>query len=87
MYRRACEGHQAALQGGASVATLILTTESLVTDILEKETMPPLLELDTGVERAGYDYLRFSLLTEVSASARLSLPFPTQSSAFPSLPL
>jgi chaperonin GroEL len=31
---------RAALQNGASIATMILTTESLVTDIPEKEKMP-----------------------------------------------
>jgi chaperonin GroEL len=33
---------RAALQNGASIATMILTTESLVTDIPEKEKMPPM---------------------------------------------
>jgi len=33
---------RSALQNGASIATMILTTESLVTDIPEKEKMPPM---------------------------------------------
>jgi len=33
---------KAALQNGASIANMILTTESLVTDIPEKEKMPPM---------------------------------------------
>jgi chaperonin GroEL len=33
---------RAALQNGASIANMILTTESLVTDIPEKEKMPPM---------------------------------------------
>jgi chaperonin GroEL len=32
---------RSALENGASIATMILTTESLVTDIPEKEKMPP----------------------------------------------
>jgi chaperonin GroEL len=33
---------RSALQNGASIATMILTTECLVTDIPEKEKMPPM---------------------------------------------
>ena len=33
---------RSALQNGASIATMVLTTESLVTDIPEKEKMPPM---------------------------------------------
>ena len=33
---------RSALENGASIATMILTTESLITDIPEKEKMPPM---------------------------------------------
>jgi chaperonin GroEL len=41
---------RSALQNGASIATMILTTESLVTDIPEKEKMPPAMPPGGGYE-------------------------------------
>ena len=47
-----------ALQNAASIASLLLTTEALITDIPEKAAMPPMP--DGGDYEAAESILRFS---------------------------